>query len=124
MSAPVLERVSAIDTKTHVIFLVTAAREWDMQAEAIITIEPVSGEELKIRGWFSSIVLSNLEKNSRLTLIVWNMKNNDGYQLKGRCLQKKDFQEEFIAPGERAIPRMECELTIRIDRTIGLSKQT
>jgi hypothetical protein len=125
MNVHVLERISEIDKKTHVVFLITCDKKGLAQADGVMSLEPLSDRDLKIKGWFSSVLVSNLESNSNVTLIVWNTQDHQGYQLKGRCTGKNQlaFLDGFVPEKEGAVPQVEWELIIQIDAETGLCRQ-
>jgi hypothetical protein len=125
MNVHILEKVSEIDKKTHVAFLITCNQKGLAQADGVMSLESLSDEDLKIKGWFSSALVSNLENNPNVTLIVWNIQDHQGYQLKGRCMKKDQlaFLDGFVPKKESAAPQVEWELMIHIDAEAGLCRQ-
>src|SRR5437016_3788720 len=109
MSVQVLEKISQINKDTHIVFLMTCDREGVMQADGVMSIESLTDQDLKIRGWFSSLLISNLDTNPHMTLIIWNIHDHQGYQLKGKCIQKNQiaFLDGFMPGKEGAIPQVE-----------------
>ena len=125
MALDVLEQIPGIDKKTHVVFMVTCDGEGLSHSDGIMSIESLSEQDLKIRGWFSGKLISNLESNPKVSLIIWNIQEHRGYQLKGICTRKMQiaFLDGFLQGNEADMPQIEWELMVRVDMKAGLCRQ-
>jgi hypothetical protein len=125
MATDLLEKINEIHKETHAVFLITCDREGIAHSDGIMSMEPLSGGDIKIKGWFSWRVISNLESNPHVTLIVWNAREHGGYQLKGSCVKRGRiaYLDGILQGREADVPQVEWELVVRVDTQTGLCRQ-
>ncbi|MFP4013362.1 MAG: pyridoxamine 5'-phosphate oxidase family protein [Chitinispirillaceae bacterium] len=59
----------------------------------------LSGDHALIEGWYCPEMLSNLQKNRSVSLIVWNCATDEGYQIRATVT---DIEENQILDGYEA----------------------
>ncbi len=75
--------------------------------------------------WFCPGTVTNLERNRRISLVVWDAAEDTGYQLVGEV--EKVEESAFLngyAPeveGSSPSPQVERRLLVRVDKVIGFS---
>jgi len=76
--------------------------------------------------WFCPGTVSNLEKNPRISLVVWDPVSDTGYQLSGEVEQVEElaFLNGYLPEEKRAraVPQTERRLTIRVTTVIPFSR--
>ena len=81
---------------------------------------------LAVSEWFCPGTLSNLEKNPRISLVVWDPVSDTGYQLTGEVEQVEElaFLNGYLPEekGARAVPQTERRLTVRVTTVIPFSR--
>jgi len=82
-----------------------------------------SGESrVTLKGWFCPGTVANLSENARLSLVVWDWRADEGYQLLGRV---ETVEEIAIADGylpqqesPHPLPQVERQLHIRVEKVM------
>ena len=72
--------------------------------------------ELEVSFWFCPKTMDNLTDNKHISLIIWDAKENSGYQLLGKVedIQMAQILDGYIE-GEETLPQSRWFLTVRVD---------
>lgn len=75
-----------------------------------------------VAAWFCPTTVANLQKNRRVSLVIWDPKVDNGYQLLGETEKVEDIaMMNGYAPGvdsQPPLPQVERQLLVRVDRII------
>ncbi|HEJ83080.1 MAG TPA: pyridoxamine 5'-phosphate oxidase family protein [Desulfobacteraceae bacterium] len=107
------------------IFVGTADAEGRPHLAAAGAIVLVPDERIAVDAWFCPGTVMNLERNPRISLVVWDQPRDSGYQLLGEVekIEEQSFMDGY-APGMEDLkpsPQIERRLLVRVDKVIGFS---
>ncbi len=75
-----------------------------------------------VAAWFCPTIVANLQKNRRVSLVIWDPKVDHGYQLLGETEKVEDIaMMNGYAPGvdsQPPLPQVERQLLVRVDKII------
>jgi hypothetical protein len=75
-----------------------------------------------VAAWFCPMTLANLQKNRRVSLVIWDPKVDTGYQLLGETEKVEEIAiMDGYAPGVELhppLPQVERRLLVRVDKII------
>jgi hypothetical protein len=75
-----------------------------------------------VAAWFCPTTFANLQKNRRVALVVWEPKEDLGYQLVGEAEKVEEIaMMNGYAPGiepKSPLPQVERQLLVRVDKII------
>jgi len=75
-----------------------------------------------VAAWFCPTTVANLQKNRRVSLVIWDPKVDNGYQLLGETEKVEDIaMMNGYAPGvdsQPPLPQVERQLLVRVDKII------
>jgi hypothetical protein len=75
--------------------------------------------------WFCPGTLSNLRDNPRMALVVWDAKNDIGFQILGACERVDEistmggFSTDVV--NDKVLPQVERKILLRVDKIIRFS---
>ena len=107
-----------IAQKLQYFFIATADGQGVPHVATAGEIAVRSTNTLEISFWFCPKTIENLQKNKKVSLVIWDAEKNAGYQLLGTAedvLASKASDEDN--PGEEVTnsPRMTLSLTVHVD---------
>jgi predicted pyridoxine 5'-phosphate oxidase superfamily flavin-nucleotide-binding protein len=89
-------------------------------------IDSLPDGRVTVSEWFCPGTVSNLEKNPRISLVVWQSVSDTGYQLTGEVEQVEElaFLDGYLPEGEgtRPLPQTRRRLTVRVTTVIPFSR--
>ena len=75
--------------------------------------------------WFCMGTIANLKKNPRVSLVIWDKKDDAGYQLIGEAEQVEDIcmlnGYDQKTEGKIAVPQVERRIIMRINKVIDFT---
>ena len=85
----------------------------------------ISGKRVEIAAWFCPGTLANLQHNRKISLTVWDAREDLGYQLLGKV---EEIEEGAVmngytpkVEGESPMPQFERKLQVHVDKVIAFS---
>ena len=126
MQTEYLERVMALAEKLDDFPVATADAQGWPHIASTGAMSQVSEERVALREWFCPTTLENVQQNPNIAIVVWERKEDVGYQLMGVVEQMNDlalldgYTEQLGAPA--TTPQVERELIVRVDRVLAFSR--
>jgi len=75
-----------------------------------------------VAAWFCPMTVANLQKNRRVSLVIWDPKVDVGYQLLGETEKVEEIaMMNGYSPGvelHSPLPQVERQLLVRVDKII------
>lgn len=125
MTTTSIKQAVELARKLGHIFVATADAEGLPHVAAAAAMDYVAADTVTVSAWFCPGTLSNLEQNRRVSLIVWDEKNDSGFQLVGRVenIIEKAVMNGFLpeTEGVTPIPQVEKTLEVAVNRVIAFS---
>ncbi len=107
------------------IFVATADGRGIPHLAAAGALSHDSENHVWVTAWFCPGTLANLKTNKQISLVVWNVSDDRGFQLVGEVEQIEDLAVlNGFAPGIEGpshLPQVERKLRVRVDKIIGFS---
>jgi predicted pyridoxine 5'-phosphate oxidase superfamily flavin-nucleotide-binding protein len=89
-------------------------------------IEALPDGRVAVSEWFCPGTVGNLEKNPRISLVVWNPVSDTGYQFMGQVeeVEESAFLNGYLPEGEgaRPVPQTRRKLTVRVTAIFAFSR--
>jgi hypothetical protein len=87
-------------------------------------IDLISEERVAVSEWFCPGTMANLQSNPRISLVVWDVFSDAGYQLLGELEEIKELaQLDGYAPDvEKNLPQSRTQLVIHIHRIMEFKR--
>ena len=89
-------------------------------------IEALPGGRVAVSEWFCPGTVSNLERNPRIALVLWDPAEDAGYQLIGEVeeVEESAFLNGYLPEGEgaRPVPQTRRRLTVRVTGIFAFSR--
>ena len=120
-----IQKAVALGEKLQHVFVATAEANGLPHVATAGKISLASNGRLEVSSWFCPGTVTNLERNRRISLVVWDAAEDTGYQLVGEV--EKVEESAFLngyAPeveGSSPSPQVERRLLVRVDKVIGFS---
>jgi hypothetical protein len=126
MSFDSLPEIASLTRTAEHVFIATADPEGFPHITLAEKISLISDHEISVTGWFCPVTESNLARNPKAAVIVWDRKSDRGFQITGRRSREEDIAiMDGYAPGldeTVSIPQVERELIIRMERISNFSR--
>ena len=120
-----IQKALELADKLQHVFVATAEANGLPHVAAAGKISLASNGRLEVSSWFCPSTVTNLERNRRISLVVWDAAEDTGYQLVGEV--EKVEESAFLngyAPeveGSSPSPQVERQLLVRVDKVISFS---
>ena len=116
-----LREIVALAEKVGHVFVATADREGQPHIAAARRLTIMPEGSVEVREWFCPSSVANLKSNLRMSLVVWDMVRDAGYQLSGTLDEMQDVDMLNGYPSqierEKPIPQVERRLLISVKKT-------
>ena len=116
--------IQLADTLDH-IFVATADSSGLPHLAAAGELRHDSEEHVSVAAWFCPGTLANLQINKQIALVVWNPRDDNGFQLLGNVekIEERAMLNGFAPQIEMAapMPQVERKLRVRVVKVIGFS---
>ena len=122
MDEKTLNQAAALAQKLRHVFVATADGKGlpHMAAAGKLALTPEG--RVAVTAWFCPMTVANLQKNRRVSLVVWDPQSDLGYQLLGQAEKVEEIaMMNGYAPGVESrhpLPQVERQLWVRVDKII------
>jgi general stress protein 26 len=125
MDAKTLKKAIALAARTGTIFIATADGRGVPHVAAATKAALTPQGRVALTEWFCPGTIANLKKNPRVSLVIWDKKNDAGYQLIGEAEQVEDIcmlnGYDPKTEGKIAVPQVERRIIMRINKVIDFT---
>jgi hypothetical protein len=125
MDVKTLKKAIALAAKTGRIFMATADAAGVPHVAAATKAAITPKGRVAVTEWFCPGTMANLKKNSHVSLVIWDEKDDVGYQLIGEAEQVEDIcmlnGYDPKTEGAAAIPQVERRIIMRINKVIDFT---
>jgi uncharacterized protein len=115
-----LREIAALAEKVGHVLIATADSEGQPHIAAARKLTITAEGSVELREWFCPGTVANLESNSRMSLVVWDMAKDTGHQLSGTVVEMRDVDVlNGYAPQierDKIIPQVERRLVISVKK--------
>ena len=122
MNKKILDQAVALAQKLRHIFVATTDGKGlpHMAAAGKLALNPEGC--VTVAAWFCPMTVANLQKNRRVSLVIWDPKVDIGYQLLGQAEKVEEIaMMNGYTPGagsQPSLPQVERQLLVRVDKII------
>ena len=121
-----LKQALALAATVETVLVATADGDGCPHVAVAGKIHMLADDRVAVSEWFCPGTVSNLEKNPRISLVVWDPIADTGYQLTGAVerVEELAFLNGYLPEGEgaRPVPQTERRLTVGVTRIIPFSR--
>ena len=82
-------------------------------------------DRVEVMAWFCPTTVANLQVNRAISLVIWDLESDKGFQLLGETEQIVDlaFLDGYIPGQEEShpVPQIERKLVIRVDKILDFT---
>jgi uncharacterized protein len=121
-----LKQALALAETVKTLLVATADGDGRPHLAAAGKIEALPDGRVAVSEWFCPGTVSNLEKNPRISLVLWDPVGDAGYQLMGQVeeVEESAFLNGYLPEGEgaRPVPQTRRKLTIRVIGIFAFSR--
>ena len=122
MNKTTLNQAVALAQKLQHVFVATTDGKGVPHLAAAGKLDHAPAGRVAVAAWFCPTTVANLPKNRRLALVVWEPKEDLGYQLLGEAEKVEEVaMMNGYAPGTESkspLPQVERQLLVRVDKII------
>ena len=122
MKKTTLNQAVALAQKLQHVFVATTDGKGLPHLAAAGKLALTPGGRVTVAAWFCPTTVANLQKNRRVALVVWEPKEDLGYQLLGEAEKVEEIaMMNGYAPGiesKSPLPQVERQLLVRVDKII------
>jgi predicted pyridoxine 5'-phosphate oxidase superfamily flavin-nucleotide-binding protein len=122
MNKKTLTQAAALAQKLRHVFVATSDGKGlpHMAAAGKLALTPDG--RVAVAAWFCPMTVANLQKNRRVSLVIWDPQSDMGYQLLGQAEKVEEIaMMNGHAPGvesQHPLPQVERQLLVRVDKII------
>jgi general stress protein 26 len=121
-----LKQALALADRAQTVLVATADGSGRPHLVAAGKIEALPDGRVAVSEWFCLGTVSNLEKNPRVSLVLWDPARDVGHQLMGEVEQVEEsaFLNGYLPQGEgaRPVPHTRRTLTVRVTGILAFSR--
>ena len=126
MKAEILEKAVQLATKVGYVFIATAdTNKWPHVAVARTMALKEEGR-IVVNEWFCPGTMSNLQSNSRVSVVVWDESKDIGYQMLGEMEHMMDIgMIDGCTPEMKSkwpMPQVESQLVIHVNKVTDFKR--
>jgi hypothetical protein len=119
MNKEIVENAVALAQKIKHVFVATASDDGLPHIAAAAKMTLISNEEnIAVEAWYCPTTLINLKQNPLISLIIWDPKTDEGYQLLGETVKVEDLaMMNGYDPKldlKTTLPQVERRLVVRV----------
>lgn len=126
MDITMLEKAVNIGQMTGYVFLATADYNGQPNIAIVPEISIFPEGRIALRKWFCPTTIDNIKKNNRVSCVIWDSKNDKGYQLQGRANDIEDMaMMDGYSPKEEMhchYPQVERQLIIEVSEIFNFKR--
>lgn len=117
MNRAMIERMVELGNRIGFLFIATADQNGTPHIASARRAELLPGDRFAVTEWFCPGTIANLRSNRRLSVVVWDSKNDVGYQMIGKSEEIQDIamMDGFEAGKAEAppLPQVERRLIVK-----------
>ena len=121
-----LKQALALAETAKTVLVATAGGDGRPHVAVAGKIDARPDGRIAVSEWFCPGTVSNLEKNPRISLVLWNPVVDTGYQLSGEVEQVEELAllDGYLPEGEgaRPVPQTQRRLTVRVTGIFAFSR--
>jgi hypothetical protein len=121
-----LERAIALAKKVEHFFIAMVDGEGVPYVNSVRQIEQVADNQFAIEEWICPLTVTNLGKNPKLALVIWDPATDDGYEITGEVLmfEGRAFLNGFAPEVEENayLPQVKRRVIIRAEQIAAFSR--
>ncbi len=125
MNIAVLKDAADLADKIGHVFIATADVSAAPHVTAAEKLELAGDNCVDITEWFCPLTISNLQKNTSISIVVWAPDGDRGYQLLGKLEKMHDqaVLDGFSAEIDAGVPspQVERRITVRVGKILDFS---
>lgn len=125
MKEEAIQSAVELGEKVQNIFVATADAEGLPHVAAAGRISSASVGYVAVSAWFCPGTVMNLQKNSRVALVVWDAAADIGYQILGvvEKVEEEAMMDGYSAEMEESTqpPQVERQLLVHVDKVLHFS---
>jgi hypothetical protein len=114
MNAQMLQKAIELAEERQHLLISTANGAGMPHIASVGSIRPVSQQKLALGDWYCPATVFNIQENSQVSMIVWEIATDTGYQLLGEVEAIRPTEDPTGDPFER-------ELIVHIDNVLTFS---
>jgi len=122
MNQKTLEQAVALAQKLRHVFVATTDGKGLPHMAAAGNLALTPDGRVAVAAWFCPMTVANLQKNRRVSLVIWDSHSDRGFQLLGQAEKVEEIaMMNGHAPGaepQHALPQVERRLRVRVDKII------
>jgi hypothetical protein len=126
MNIEMLERAAQLAKTVGYAFIATASSRKIPHIGMASDIGVDFQGRLEVTGWFCQFTEANLQENRSVTVVIWDPRNDEGYQVVGEMERVDEIERTngFLreAGKESAVPQIERMLHIKVRNVLGFKK--
>jgi len=121
-----LKQALALAETVKTVLVATAHADGRPHVAVAGKIDPLPDGRVTVSEWFCPGTVSNLERNPRISLVLWDPAEDAGYQLIGEVeeVEESAFLNGYLPEGEgaRPVPQTRRRLTVRVTGIFAFSR--
>jgi hypothetical protein len=121
-----LKQALALAATVKTVLVATAHADGRPHVAVAGKIEALPDGRVAVSEWFCPGTVSNLERNPRVALVLWDPAEDAGYQLIGEVeeVEESAFLNGYLPEGEgaRPVPQTRRRLTVRVTGIFAFSR--
>jgi hypothetical protein len=126
MNPKTLSQAIALAQKLKLVFVATTDGKGLPHLAAAGELALAPEGRVAVAAWFCPTTVANLERNRRVSLVVWEPKEDKGYQLLGEAEKVEEIaMMNGYAPGTQSkspLPQVERRLLVRVDKIVDFKQ--
>lgn len=125
MDMKTLDQIVAMAEETGHVFLLTADGKGVPHLTTAGTIRHVQNDLVSVTEWLCPITVKNLSVNPNVSVAVWNIRNDEGFQLKGEFQGASEvgMVDGYVAEDDdSSVPQVLRNIIIRITGIFSFAK--
>jgi len=126
MNTEIFNLIERFAAEVGHVFIATADNKGQPHIAAAGRLAQTPDKHFSVTEWFCPRTLSNLQVNSKLSLVVWDSKTDSGYQVIGELEGIKDIGiVDGYAPkieGKAVVPQVERQLLLHVNKILDFKR--
>jgi hypothetical protein len=122
MNKKTLNQAVTLAQKLRHVFVATTDSKGLSHMAAAGKIALTAEGHVAVAAWFCPMTVANLQKNRRVSLVIWDPRVDIGYQLLGEAEKVEEIaMMNGYAPGtgsQPPLPQVERQLLVRVDKIV------
>jgi hypothetical protein len=125
MKSESLNTAVELAEKLEHVFVATADSSGMPHVAAAAKLSKTSKDHVAVTAWFCPGTVDNLNKNRRISMVVWDAPSDKGYQLLGLVekIEEIAMMNGYSPEADKypPMPQVENRLLVRVDKVIAFS---